>query len=453
MMNLKQLLCSVLIGSCLFTSGCTLNPTDGTITSGLYYEDQDISGYSRDAISSLIHTEASNNKTITITIPNQGTQQVKVKDLGITLDTDSTESSIFTYGYEDDLKTLILHRITAFIYKVHINPVYKLDEVTAKAYFTELAKQIDVSGHDALLTVENGQVKMTPSKEGTRVDIDETIKQLKTKLDENDFDNISIEFTSKDTVRVTNDDVKPLTAVLGSYTTNFDASNTNRTHNIELASTKISGTLVKPGAVFSFNDVVGERTAKAGYDDAPVIVDGKLVPGIGGGICQVSSTLFNAALLSGMNIIERTPHFEPVSYIPAGRDATVAYGYLDFQFKNPYAHDIYVLSIMNNGQLTIYIIGVPEDMPKSVSISVGDRTDIPNQTITKFDNSLNEEVIEYGHIGFRINTYRTITYSNWVTTTDIYESTYDPVDTVIIKNTQASSESNTKNSSKSKPKR
>ena len=154
MMNLKQLLCSVLIGSCLFTSGCSLIPTDGTITYGLYYEDQDISGYSRDAVSSLIHTEASNNKTITITIPNQGTRQVKVKDLGITLDTASTESNIFTYGYEDDLKMLIMHRITAFIYKVHINPVYKLDEVTAKAYFTELAKQIDVSGHDALLTVE-----------------------------------------------------------------------------------------------------------------------------------------------------------------------------------------------------------------------------------------------------------------------------------------------------------
>ena len=83
-------------------------------TYGLYYEDQDISGYSRDAVSSLIHTEASNNKTITITIPNQGTRQVKVKDLGITLDTTSTESNIFTYGYEDDLKMLIMHRITAF---------------------------------------------------------------------------------------------------------------------------------------------------------------------------------------------------------------------------------------------------------------------------------------------------------------------------------------------------
>ena len=431
MMNLKQLLCTVLIGSCLFTSGCNLIPTDGTITYGLYYEDQNISGYSRDAVSTLIHTEASNNKTITITIPNQGTRQVKVKGLGITLDTDSTESNIFTYGYEDDLKILIMHRITAFIYKVHINPVYKLDEVTAKAYFTELAKQIDVSGHDALLTVENGQVKMTPSKEGKRVDIDETIKQLKAQLEENNFDNISIEFTSKDTVRVTNDDVKPLTAILGSYTTNFDASNTNRTHNIELASTKISGTLVKPGEVFSFNDVVGERTAEAGYDDAPVMIDGKLVPGIGGGICQVSSTIFNTALLSGMNIVERTPHFEPVGYIQAGRDATVAWGYLDFKFRNPYQHSIYILSVMNNGTLTIYIIGTAQDKPKNVSISVGDYSEIPNKTITKVDPSLKEKEVQEGHVGLKMNTYRTITYGNWVTQTDSFESVYDPVDTII----------------------
>ncbi len=153
-----------------------------------------------------------------------------------------------------------------------------------------------------------------------------------------------------------------------------------------------------------------------------------------------------------MNIIERTPHFEPVSYIPAGRDATVAYGYLDFQFKNPYAHNIYVLSVMNNGQLTIYIIGVPEDVPKSVSISVGDRTDIPNQTITKIDPSAKEDSTEEGHIGFRINTYRTITYGNWVTTTDVFESTYDPVDTIITKK-PAAPEPAKKDSPKSKTKR
>ena len=288
---------------------------------------------------------------------------------------------------------------------------------------------------------------MTPSKEVKRVDIDETIKQLKAQLEENNFNNISIEFTSKDTVRVTNDDVKPLTAVLGSYTTNFDTSNTNRTHNIELASTKISGTLVKPGDVFSFNNVVGERTAEAGYDDAPVIIDGKLVPGIGGGICQVSSTLFNTALLSGMNIIERTPHFEPVGYIQAGRDATVAWGYLDFKFRNPYQQSIYILSVMNNGTLTSYIIGTAQDKPKNVSISVGDYGEIPNKTITKVDPSLKEKEVQEGHVGLTMNTYRTITYGNWVTQTDSFESVYDPVDTIIT----MPPEGTTKKADKKKP--
>ncbi len=177
------------------------------------------------------------------------------------------------------------------------------------------------------------------------------------------------------------------------------------------------------------------------------------MPGIGGGICQVSSTLFNSALLSGMNIIERTPHFEPVSYIPVGRDATVAYGFLDFQFRNPYQHNVYVLSVINGNKLTIYIIGYPEDMPKSVDISVGDRTDIPNKTITKVDPSIKEDIIEEGHIGFRIYTYRTITYGNWVTTTDSYESTYDPVDTIITKSPKPPEAPNKKDGTKNKPKR
>lgn len=453
MMKLKQLLCTLLIGTTLCISGCSLIATGGEVTYGVYYNDRDISGYSRDGVLSLIRSESNNNPNITITLPNQQSKQITAKDLGITLDVDNTASKIYTYGYEDQFTTLIINRLKALMYQVHFKPVYKLDEVKAKTYFTELAKQVDVTGHDAYLTVENGQVKMIPSKDGSRVDIDETINKLKKQLEDNEFSTFSIEYTTKNTVRVTNDDLKPLTAILGSYTTEFDASNSNRTHNIELASNKINGTLLKPAQVFSFNDVVGERTAEAGYDDAPVILDGKLVPGIGGGICQVSSTLFNSALLSGMNIIERTPHFEPVSYIPVGRDATVAYGFLDFQFRNPYQHNVYVLSVINGNKLTIYIIGYPEDMPKSVDISVGDRTDIPNKTITKVDPSIKEDIIEEGHIGFRIYTYRTITYGNWVTTTDSYESTYDPVDTIITKSPKPPETPNKKDGSTNKPKR
>ncbi len=235
MMKLKQLLCTLLIGTTLCISGCSLIATDGEVTYGVYYNDKDISGYSRDGVLSLIRSESNNNPNITITLPNQQSKQITVKDLGITLDVDNTASKIYTFGYEDQFTTLIINRLKALLYQVHFKPVYKLDEVKAKTYFTELAKQVDVTGHDAYLTVENGQVKMIPSKDGSRVDIDETINKLKKQLEDNEFSTFSIEYTTKNTVRVTNDDLKPLTAILGSYTTEFDASNSNRTHNIELA--------------------------------------------------------------------------------------------------------------------------------------------------------------------------------------------------------------------------
>ncbi|MBS5935371.1 MAG: VanW family protein [Veillonella sp.] len=163
------------------------------------------------------------------------------------------------------------------------------------------------------------------------------------------------------------------------------------------------------------------------------MLDGKLVPGIGGGICQVSSTLFNAALESGMEIVERTPHFEPVGYIPKGRDATVAWGYLDFQFKNPYSHPIYILSTIDHGTLSIYIIGSPTDKPRQVSISVGNEIVLPHGSQTKFDQNLLGDRIEEGTNGSEVTTWRHIIRADGQTYDDSFQSLYDPQDTIIIK--------------------
>ena len=373
----------ILVGTMLVllgTSGCSYIPTEN-ISYGVYYNDTDLSNTPKNELQARLQELNSKiPQTISIDMGNNKKQQATYHDLGIQIDTEAMVKAISTYGYEDDMWTLLSNRFKALFYGHHFKPQYKLDEVKGKTYLSELAKTIDTPGHDAYLTLENGQVVFHPAKEGKRIDIDATLKKLK-------------------------DDLQ--------------------------ASDSINGTLIKPGAQFSFNDVVGERTAEAGYDDAPVMIDGKLVPGIGGGICQVSSTIFNTALLSGMNIIERTPHFEPVGYIQAGRDATVAWGYLDFKFRNPYQQSIYILSVMNNGTLTIYIIGTAQDKPKNVSISVGDYGEIPNKTITKVDPSLKEKEVQEGHVGLTMNTYRTITYGNWVTQTDSFESVYDPVDTII----------------------
>ena len=130
---------------------------------------------------------------------------------------------------------------------------------------------------------------------------------------------------------------------LGGYFTRLNNSPANRTNNIVLACNKINGTKLKPGEIFSFNDIVGQRTVEKGYLSASVFVGRKVVPGIGGGICQVSSTLYNNALESGLEIIERYPHSLPVTYIASGRDATVLWGGADLKFRNTLDYDIKVL--------------------------------------------------------------------------------------------------------------
>jgi vancomycin resistance protein YoaR len=125
-----------------------------------------------------------------------------------------------------------------------------------------------------------------------------------------------------------------INTLLATYSTGLGGSSHNRRHNIRVACTAIDGTVLMPGEVFSYNQIVGPRTERAGFRTAPVIIHGELVPGTGGGICQVSTTLYNVALLGDLKIVRRSHHQFPVHYVPPGRDATVAYGSLDLRFAN-----------------------------------------------------------------------------------------------------------------------
>jgi len=144
---------------------------------------------------------------------------------------------------------------------------------------------------------------------------------------------------------------------LGTFSTRYATSSSARKHNISNASARISGTLLQPGETFSFNGSVGRRTVAEGFREAPVFKDGKLDKGIGGGICQASSTLYNAALLSGMEIVERSNHSMLVSYVSPGRDATVDYGSIDLKFKNPYDKPVYVLMVADGSNLRAAVFG------------------------------------------------------------------------------------------------
>lgn len=157
--------------------------------------------------------------------------------------------------------------------------------------------------------------------------------------------------------------------LLSSYSTNYNARDTDRTTNLKLAANKINGTVLMPGETFSYNQVVGARTIAAGYKEAPIYVQGQVVDGLGGGICQITSTLYNAVLYANLEIVERSNHQFVPSYVTASRDATVVYGSIDFKFRNNRNYPIKLICSVANGVASFQIFGLKTDNEYEVVIS------------------------------------------------------------------------------------
>lgn len=157
--------------------------------------------------------------------------------------------------------------------------------------------------------------------------------------------------------------------LLSYFTTQYSTRDTNRTTNLKLAASKINGTVLMPGETFSYNKVVGERTIAAGYKEAPIYVSGRVENGLGGGICQITTTLYNAVIYANLQIVERTNHQFVPSYVTASRDATVVYGAIDFKFKNNRNYPIKLLCSVSNGIAKFEIFGLRTDNEYEVEIS------------------------------------------------------------------------------------
>ena len=191
---------------------------------------------------------------------------------------------------------------------------------------------------------------------------------------------------------------------ISTFTTRFDATNYSRTNNLQIATDKIDGTVLMPGEEFSFNEVVGKRTIEEGYQDAKIYENGRVVDGLAGGICQVSSTLYNAALLGNLEVTERSNHSFTTSYLPAGRDATVVYGVKDLKFVNTRNYPVKIDGGLEAGILRFTIYGIKEEEELDIRIYANVVDTIPGKTETKVDYSLAPGQVVYeqkGHSGCR----------------------------------------------------
>lgn len=217
---------------------------------------------------------------------------------------------------------------------------------------------------------------------------------------------------------------------LSTCSTRYDATNLTRTTNLQVAVNKINGVVVMPGETFSYNKTLGKRTAEAGYKDAAGYAGGKVVQMIGGGICQISSTLYDAVVYANLEIVERHNHAFLTSYLGAGKDATVVYGSLDFRFKNTRNYPIKIESYMQNGIVTVNMYGIKEENEYEVEISTTILSYIPYEVIYENDSSLasgKEIVTQGGQKGCKSITYKILKQngkeiSRSVLSTDTYSA-------------------------------
>ena len=223
--------------------------------------------------------------------------------------------------------------------------------------------------------------------------------------------------------------------LISSFTTKYDASNFNRSGNLKIAAEKINGTVLMPGETFSFNEIVGKRTIEEGYKNAKIYENGQVVDGLAGGICQISSTLYNSVLLANLEIVERRNHSYTTSYVPAGRDATVVYGKQDFKFKNSRTYPIKIEANVANGIAEFKIHGIKEEVEYDIKIIPITTQTIPYTTEYVPDATLapgQQVVTQAGHSGYKVTTYIEKRLAGIVVSKDVLSNdTYNPMKTIV----------------------
>lgn len=287
--------------------------------------------------------------------------QITPQSIELTPQTEQAAQAAFDVGHDQKLAANLKKQ---YLTAKHGHEIALTAEYNQKALtdiLTWIAQEVYVPPVSAYATLAaDGTILKYAEVLGKRLDVEALADELAPKL-------INLEIPYQSEIALVDEapwvrtaDIAPLNDIIGSYSTNFFRG--DRGDNISLAASHLNGVLVRKGETCSFNSLVGYRTGSAGYKNAGVIIDGRLEDGIGGGVCQVSSTLYNAILLAGLTPTMRTPHYAPSTYCPPGRDATVADDLLDLQFKNNLAHNVYIVAGTYGTSLNIFVLGAREDL-------------------------------------------------------------------------------------------
>jgi vancomycin resistance protein YoaR len=239
-------------------------------------------------------------------------------------------------------------------------PTLRFRGPVADAFFGRLARQVNSAPRDATFAAVGSSVRVVPSRDGQSLDVPRSAARILAAAERPASRVARLVLVVSHPSRTTQEaQTLGITGVVGTYET-FYGGDPNRIHNVQLVAHLVDGKLIAPGATFSFNNTTGKRSAAKGFREAPVIVNGELQTGLGGGVCQVSTTVFNAAYEAGLRITARTNHALYISHYPLGRDATVDYPDVDLKFVNDTPRWLLLRTYVGSSSLVVTLYGAPQ---------------------------------------------------------------------------------------------
>ena len=289
---------------------------------------------------------------------------------------------------------------------------FTYDEIKMQDKLIEIAEEFDQEAQNSTMTREKGKFVISKEVEGRKMDLEGTMLNVDRVMEGKKSGRAAI-VADLTEPKITYEDNQKVTDLIGSYSTKFTANDKNRNTNLAVGCKYINGTMIAPGEVFSAMEGLGEQTYERGYRDAGVYVNGKVEAGMGGGVCQITSTLYNAAIYAELEIVERHPHSMTVGYVPLGRDAAVADTYKDLKIKNDTDYPVYIETAAANGVLVVNIYGHEiHDAGREVEFQTVYEATIPKpDEIVKEDPEKAEgerEITFTGRTGAKVSVYKTV---------------------------------------------
>lgn len=405
-----------------------------TFYKGIYVEQVDISGTNiidaKRLIEEKLNNELKENK-ITL-VYGEKVWQVSPDKISLSYKTEEALRNAYQKGRQGNIFKRLYDIFTLRSRNFHAEVEPEFNISALRDILREIKDEVDKQEVDASVNISGREITFKEDAAGYSLDIESNCKIIENRIKNKKLGKIEL-IVNTIVPKITYEEIKNIKEPISSFRTRYNASSYNRSYNIRIACEKINNTILMPGDVFSMDKALGARTSENGYREAPVIIKNELISGIGGGVCQVTTTLYVAVLKAMLEVLERTPHSLPLGYVAPGQDATIAENTIDFKFKNSLSRPVFIGAAASGGNLDITIFGVSDNPDYSVRL----RSRIlkvyrPESTQYITDNSVPhgvEIVEERPQNGYRAAVYRDIVDSkgNLVKTENISEDDYKSV--------------------------